>query len=199
MENKMGEWCSTHGTDVKLFNFSVFLMYTIYFCPWHRIQLCKTECGLSCNVIALLNLFFFTGKKFSNIIPNSSVCLIPRLSSILYTIYSESNFRFIVKDCYWKNALRKPQACFLQSSCRFMKDWFMSYSWKLIFHATYTTLPWICPLLDFHYIKHGWRIRMVYGHCFSISLLREYFNFERTSALYYFQSFIQTHVLKIYT
>lgn len=75
---------------------------TIYFCPWHRIQLCKTECGLSWNVIALLNSFFLTGKKSSNIIPNSSVCLIPGLSCILNTIYSESNFRFIVKDYYWK-------------------------------------------------------------------------------------------------
>ena len=45
---------------------------------------------------------FSQAKTSSNIIPDSSVCLIPGLSCILYTIYSESNFRFIVKDCYWK-------------------------------------------------------------------------------------------------
>lgn len=36
----------------------------------------------------------------SNIIPNFSVCLILGLSSSLYTIYSESNFRFIAEDCW---------------------------------------------------------------------------------------------------
>lgn len=83
-----------------IFRFSWRIQYI--FCPWHRIQLCKTESDLSRNVTALLNLLFLTGKTSSNIIPDSSFCLIPRLSCILYTIYSESNFRFIVKDCYWK-------------------------------------------------------------------------------------------------
>jgi hypothetical protein len=45
---------------------------------------------------------FLQAETSSNIIPNSLVCLILGRSCIQYTIYSESNFRFIVKDCYWK-------------------------------------------------------------------------------------------------